>query len=133
MSELAIQGRINQKGQFITNDNGKLHEFFGQNKGRTAIMRVEAYIPNTRSEMKGYYYGKIVHDLQQIFLETGVSATIGECDLWLRSKLPCMYKQISLKSAESEIMDTEELSKDQWMMLIDRSTQLVAETFKYII
>lgn len=129
----AIVGRIGDDGELIANWP-VMAEFLAMHKGKAVILRAELQPKEASEKTKNYFFGYIVPEMRNAYLENGEHLTKSETYDRIRNACPLFIKEERVNGEwRRRLMEWEELDQCECNEVIDFIVQYAAENFYKIL
>lgn len=125
--------RLGEHGEIIAHWD-KVGEFCGQHKGKAAFMRIELQPTEPSEKTKNYFYGYIVPELRNAFMENGEHLTKEQTYNRIREICPLFSEQTRENGQwRTHLKEFEDLDQAEANEVIDFLFQWAAENLFLIL
>lgn len=122
-----LMGRIGENGELNLHWDA-LKEFLSSHKGKVAIVRVELVAVEPTEKTRNYFFGYIIPELKNAFMENGEHLTKEETYNKIRGLCPLFIREDRVEGKwKRRIVEFEELDQAEANEAIDWIIQFAAE------
>ncbi len=131
-----ITGKVSKDGKLLISGLDEMNYVLSKHKNAKVVGELRFYENGSTEAMIGYYYGKMLPDVQRAYFELGNQFSIEDTDLELRRACPAMrFKIWNEKLATYVYMfkTVHELGREQLKSYIAWVQQFTAENLNLIL
>ena len=135
-NEFNIVGKVSSEGKLLISGKDEMNDFLSKWKNAKVVGMLRVFLPESTEAMIGYYYGKILPDVQRAYFDLGNRYTIEETDLELRRSCPLMRYWIYDEKADDHVIVmhiVKDLTKEQMKSYIEWIQQFASENLNLIL
>lgn len=135
-NEFNFVGKVSSEGKLLISGKDEMNDFLSKWKNAKVVGMLMFYLPESTEAMIGYYYAKILPDVQKAYFELGNRFSIEETDLELRRECPMMrYRTWNDRLATEVFMfkTVQRLSREQMKSYIEWIQQFASENLHLIL
>ena len=99
-NEFNITGKVSKDGKLLISGMDELNDALSKHKNAKVVGELRFYENGSTEAMIGYYYGKILPDVQRAYFELGNQFSIEDTDLELIRNYPIRFKTVHELSRE---------------------------------
>lgn len=89
-----IIGKVSKDGKLLISGLNQLNDVLSRHKNAKVVGELRFYDNGSTEAMIGYYYGKILPDVQRAYFELGNQFSIEDTDIELRRSCPLGSKNV---------------------------------------
>jgi hypothetical protein len=128
-----LMGRIGENGELNLHWDA-LKEFLSSHKGKVAIVRVELMAVEPTEKTRNYFFGYIIPELKNAFMENGEHLTKEETYNKIRGLCPLFIREDRVEGKwKRRIVEFEELDQAECNEIIDWTIQWAAENLFFVL
>ncbi len=120
-NEFHIVGKVSKDGKLLISGIDEMNDFLSKWKNAKIVGTFKVFNPGGKEAMIGYYYGKILPDIQRAYFELGNQFSIEDTDLQLRVSCPMGSENVH------------QLSREQLKSYIEWIQQFASENLNLIL
>lgn len=123
----SLVGRVGENGEIIARWDA-MTEFLSLHKGKVVILRAELQPKEATEKTTNYFFGYIIPELKNAFMENGEHLTKKETYDRLRALCPLFYREERVNGEwKQRLTEWEELDQAECNEIIDWTIQWAAE------
>lgn len=128
-----MMGRIGEHGELNLHWDA-LTAFLQTHRGKVAIVRVELQPVEASEKTQNYFFGYIIPELKNAFMENGEHLTKEETYNKIRGLCPLFIREDRVEGKwKRRIVEFEELSQEEACEVIDWTIQFAAENLFWVL
>jgi hypothetical protein len=128
-----LVGRVGTEGDIVANW-GALTDFLLMHRGKVVILRVELQPKEATEKTQNYFFGYIIPELKNAFMENGEHLTKEETYNKIRGLCPLFIREDRVEGKwKRRIVEFEELDQAECNEIIDWTIQWAAENLFFVL
>lgn len=135
-NEFHIVGTVSKDGKLLITGKDEMNDFLSKWKNAKVVGTLRVFKPESTEAMIGYYYGKILPDIQKAYFDLGNRFTIEETDLELRRACPMMRFRMwsdPMKAYIFVFKTVQQLSREEMKYYIEWIQQFASENLHLVL
>jgi hypothetical protein len=135
-NEFNITGHVSKDGKLFISGLAELNDVLSKHKNAKVVGELRFYENGSTEAMIGYYYGKMLPDIQRAYFELGNQFSIEDTDIELRSNCPMMWFSIWNSELQKKVIVLkiiQSLSREQLKAYIAWVQQFASENLRLVL